>query len=753
MATLGAPTADERAPDRSGRHRRWRGRERPHTRRGGRLHSDHRGDLLCGGDWRPWGAYSLAGASAPPTDPAGTDDGAGASAPTLAAAAVYIPITGAAPLAAEIVDPAGAYSLAGASAATTDPAGGYSGPGSSAPTLAAPGAYIPVTGATSSATEFVDPSGACLAGASASAPTTDSVSRYSAAGAGGPMLAARDASIPVSGATSAAAKIVSPPGTYLPPGASAPIADPGGTYSAAGASAPTTDPAGTYSSPYALNCLVIVGANTTPATAVLPFHSETAVANYYGATSEEATWAKEFFAGYAGTSATMLFTRFGSWVRTHLLGANISNLTLSELQSIKGSIALTFQGYTYSGSIDLSGVESFPAAGNAIQNALNSNLQVAAVTAGSSIAPVSVSFKGSINGARLQVTSVSSGSIEVGGIVSGPGIKPGSQIIAQQSGTPGGAGQYLFFGRAGTVPSETMTETYGVLTVGSVNSGTVAVGQEVTGAGVLPVTAIDRHLSGSGLGSKWIVDNAQTVAGDITMTATPFSVSNKSFVGATENNDFFEIEPNGAFGFDNNPSSLSYMSGTAAAALGLTQLSGAINSSPGGHHPTAPEFMTNLVQNEYGQFGSFQSNIPRISRGLAYWARSTDGYRFIPSIVKTPPAGSSAPTTDPAGTWSGRGASAPTPAQPGTYIPYIPGGATSITAQITDPAGSYSLAGASAPTLAQPGYYVPGPGASQRDAGPDRLVHTEPGHVGGAPGAGPRHIGHGRGAVHSVRAD
>ena len=60
-----------------------------------------------------------------------------------------------------------------------------------------------------------------------------------------------------------------------------------------------------------------------------------------------------------------------------------------------------------------------------------------------------------------------------------------------------------------------MTETYGVLTVGAVNSGSVAVGQEVTGAGVLPQTAIDGNLSGSGPGSTWIVDNAQTVAGDI----------------------------------------------------------------------------------------------------------------------------------------------------------------------------------------------------------------------------------------------
>ncbi|HKI20195.1 MAG TPA: hypothetical protein VKA15_20060, partial [Isosphaeraceae bacterium] len=255
---------------------------------------------------------------------------------------------------------------------------------------------------------------------------------------------------------------------------------------------------------------------------------------------------------------------------------------------------------------------------------------------------------------------------------------------------------------------------YGVLTVGSVTSGTVAVGQEVTGAGVLPLTAIEDNLSGSGPGSTWIVNNAQTVAGEnLTMTAPPLTVENQFFAGAIENNDYFEIQPNGSFGFDNNPSSLSYVSGTAAAALGLTQASGAIDSSPGGQHLSVSAFMNDLVQNEISQFGgvgSFQSNIPRDSQALAAWAQSTDGYRFIPSTNTTRTAGSSAPTTDPAGTFSPAGASAPTPAPPGTYIPVT--GATSAAAEIPDPAGTYSLAGASKLTFAQPGYYVPTPGAS-----------------------------------------
>ena len=188
------------------------------------------------------------------------------------------------------------------------------------------------------------------------------------------------------------------------------------------------------------------------------------------------------------------------------------------------------------------GSTALTAAATAIRSALNSNLPVEAVTAGSSITPVSVSFSGSLNGYYLQVTSVSSGSIELGAQISGPGIAAGSLIINQLDGTPGDAGLYSLFIVGGTTSSETMTESYGVLTVGSVTSGAVAVGEEVTGAGVLPLTAIDDNLSGSGPGSTWLVNNAQTVAGEnMTMNATPLTVTLESDVGATENNDYFKI--------------------------------------------------------------------------------------------------------------------------------------------------------------------------------------------------------------------
>ena len=65
----------------------------------------------------------------------------------------------------------------------------------------------------------------------------------------------------------------------------------------------------------------------------------------------------------------------------------------------------------------------------------------------------------------------------MGGLISGDGVNPGAEIVNQLSGTPGGAGKYVLYTGPEAVSSETMTETYGVLTVGAVTSGTVAAGR------------------------------------------------------------------------------------------------------------------------------------------------------------------------------------------------------------------------------------------------------------------------------------
>jgi hypothetical protein len=466
---------------------------------------------------------------------------------------------------------------------------------------------------------------------------------------------------------------VSPAGTYLPPGATTPIADPPGTYSAAGATAPTTDPAGTYTSPYQLDRLIIDWQQNTPATSILSFTSVIGVENYYGVTSREAGLAKSYFSGYGNVPGlTLSFTRYGNGQRPHLLGANLSSLTLAQLQAINGPISITFDGFTYNGTVNLAGVAGFSDAALKIRGALNRAAPRAATTTGSTITPQKVSFTGYTGGKgntpQLHVTSVSSGKIEIGGIVSAPGLAAGAQIIGQLSGTPGGVGVYSFFQSYGIEQKpETMTESYGLLTVGSVTSGNVAAGERITGPGVPSLTAVDTNISGSGAGSQWVVNNALNLSGDLTMTAPTFTVEAQQFTGATQNNDFFEIQPNGAYGFDQTPSSLSYATGSAADSLGLSQASGAIDSSPGGQHMSLATFMNNVLTetNQFGQhvnFGTFQSTEPRLDTGLGAWANSPEGYgyEFLSTNTTTPPAGFSAPVLDPAGSYSPAGASAPT---------------------------------------------------------------------------------------------
>ncbi len=216
----------------------------------------------------------------------------------------------------------------------------------------------------------------------------------------------------------------------------------------------------------ALDRLFLAQSQHQPTGIILPFNSVTAVDNYYGVGSEEARRASEFFMGYTGSSAYMFFTRLPVLsARAHLFGGNVGNLTLAQLQAItNGTLTVTSQGYNYYGTLNLSHATSFKDAATKIQAALNKTLPVAAVTKGSSIAPVSVSFTGSVNNLLLNVTNVSSGSIQVGGIISGADIPANAQITSQLNGTPGGAGTYGLYVPDGHTATGSLTETYGVLT-------------------------------------------------------------------------------------------------------------------------------------------------------------------------------------------------------------------------------------------------------------------------------------------------
>lgn len=114
-------------------------------------------------------------------------------------------------------------------------------------------------------------------------------------------------------------------------------------------------------------------------------------------------------------------------------------------------------------------------------------------TTGASCATASIaaevcSSAGSIAGNVLTLTGATTGSFYPGVIISGAGVATGSQIQAQLSGTPLGAGTYALSIGDQSVASTTISGTYGLLSNGTV-TGTLAVGNILAGAGGGGVTA------------------------------------------------------------------------------------------------------------------------------------------------------------------------------------------------------------------------------------------------------------------------
>ena len=120
----------------------------------------------------------------------------------------------------------------------------------------------------------------------------------------------------------------------------------------------------------------------------------------------------------------------------------------------------------------------------------------------------------------------------------------------------------------------------------------------------------------------------------------------------------------GPFGFDTNyVPAMSYVSGTAAAALDLAQGSGALTPSPGGLRESVAKMMDNITTmfDQNGnpvEFGSYLSNDSRLDTNLAAWGDTMagDAYEYLASNTA---AASDMPVMDPPGTHSGPGASKP----------------------------------------------------------------------------------------------
>lgn len=125
-----------------------------------------------------------------------------------------------------------------------------------------------------------------------------------------------------------------------------------------------------------------------------------------------------------------------------------------------------------------------------------------------------------------------------------------------------------------------------VLTVGGSITGTFAVGQTITGAGVTAGSIITSLGSGTGLAGTYNLSQSSTIGSPQTINAasTPCAVTYDSVSGG------FVVTS----GITGTPSTVGYATGTLATALKLTAAAGAILSQ-GAPTPTPATFMAGII--------------------------------------------------------------------------------------------------------------------------------------------------------------
>ncbi len=139
-----------------------------------------------------------------------------------------------------------------------------------------------------------------------------------------------------------------------------------------------------------------------------------------------------------------------------------------------------------------------------------------ATSTSSTITAQTGSFTGSIADDVLTITAVLSGTAVPGGILTGTSgtgnVATGTKIISQLSGTTGGVGTYLVSIPGQSVGSTTLSETYGLLTVGGSLTGAFEVGGVVTGTGVTTGTTVTALGTGTGGAGTYVVSPSQAMS-------------------------------------------------------------------------------------------------------------------------------------------------------------------------------------------------------------------------------------------------
>ncbi len=339
-----------------------------------------------------------------------------------------------------------------------------------------------------------------------------------------------------------------------------------------------------------LSGLFLTNGTRTPIGSILTFSSALGVSAYYGPGSTEYAQSVIYFNGFQNSNikpAALLFAQYNqSAVPGYLRGASTASLTLAQLQALSGTLIVTVGGVLKtSASISLATATSPSNAATLIQAGFTgANLYDAITSSASTIAAgTATSVTGSITGYTLTVTAVGSGAPVVGGVLAGTGVTTGTYITAQLTGSAGGVGTYSVSVQQ-TVASTTITQTYGLLTVVAISSGTLAVGQVISGGTTTAGTTITALGSGTGGAGTYITSGGSQTVSATTISAGPLTWTYDSVASAF-------VVTGGTPGVTGT---MSYASGTLSASLFLTLATGAVTSQ-GAAASTPIAFMDSVV--------------------------------------------------------------------------------------------------------------------------------------------------------------
>ncbi len=370
----------------------------------------------------------------------------------------------------------------------------------------------------------------------------------------------------------------------------------------------------------------IVGDDETPDNQPIICDSLAQIEDFYGQNSLETSLGTIYFSGANVDNAKAVFIRYGAGQRSHLTGANIVN-NLSE--GISGSVSLTFDGFPYTANVDIPSGSNITTAAQLLQQGLNAKLAIAATTSDDTITPVTIKFIANVT--THDIEWISGDTPVIGGFISGDHLEDSgrgcnNEIIADRK------GEYYTFSYTGVSDGpEKITETYGELHIGDRKSGQIKAGLGVSG--VDTNTAIISYQGGG----NWVVNRAQTASGNFNITAPSLQVSDYSLVGGEgQSVQRLEVSPFGDYDFDQISNTMSFASGSAL--LGLSQASGAIDSSPGGQHPTTDQYLNSVYSDMGGNFGSIQTTELRLTPATENWANA-HSITFLPDYHTTTPAG------------------------------------------------------------------------------------------------------------------